>query len=40
MAWTSSVIFAVIAYAGLLTASLSILKMNKENNVQETKRIS
>jgi len=40
MAWTSSIIFSVIAYIGLLIASLSILKMNKENNVQETKRIS
>ena len=39
-AWTSSVIFAVIAYAGLLIASLSILKINKENNVHETKRMS
>lgn len=39
-AWTSSIIFAVIAYAGLLIASLSILKMNKEKNVRETKRIS
>lgn len=40
IAWTSSIIFAVIAYTGLLFASLSILKMNKENNVHETKRIS
>lgn len=39
-AWTSSIIFAVIAYTGLLIASLSILKMNKEKNVRETKRIS
>ena len=39
-AWTSSIIFAVIAYAGLLIASVSILKINKQNNVHETKRIS
>ncbi len=39
-AWTSSIIFAVIAYAGLLIASVSILRINKQNNVHETKRIS
>lgn len=39
-AWISSIIFSIIAYGGLLIASLSILKINKENNVYETKRIS
>ena len=39
-AWISSIVFAVIAYAGLLIASISILKINKENRVHETKRIS
>lgn len=39
-AWISSIIFATVAYLGLLTASLSILKINKQNNVYETKRIS
>lgn len=39
-AWISSIIFAIVAYLGLLTASLSILKINKQNNVYETKRIS
>jgi len=39
-AWISSIIFSVIAYAGLLFASLSILRVNKANNVYETKRIS
>ncbi len=39
-AWISSIIFAIIAYSGLLVASSSILKINKENNVHETKRMS
>ena len=39
-AWISSIIFSVIAYAGLIFASLSILRVNKANNVYETKRIS
>lgn len=39
-AWISSIVFAVIAYTGLLIACTSILKVNKENNVYETKRIS
>ena len=40
IAWISSIIYAVIAYAGLLVACSLILKINKENNVHETKRIS
>ena len=39
-AWISSIVFAVIAYGGLLIACTSILKINRENNVHETKRIS
>lgn len=39
-AWISSVVFAIIAYAGLLIASLSIIKLNKKNNVEETKKIA
>lgn len=39
-AWISSIIYAIIAYGGLLIACASILKINKENNVIETKRIS
>lgn len=40
IAWISATIYAVIAYVGLLVACASILKINKENNVHETKRIS
>ena len=40
VAWVSAIIYAVIAYLGLLIACSSILKINKENNVHETKRIS
>ena len=39
-AWISSIVFAIIAYGGLLIACSSILKINRENNVHETKRIS
>lgn len=40
VAWISSIVYAIIAYGGLLMACTSILKINKENNVIETKRIS
>lgn len=40
IAWISATIYAVIAYVGLLVACASILKINRENNVHETKRIS
>lgn len=40
VAWISSIVYAIIAYGGLLIACASILKINKENNVIETKRIS
>ena len=39
-AWISTIIYAVIAYAGLLYSTSSIIKMNKDNNVIETKKIS
>ncbi|SCH87593.1 conjugated bile salt MFS transporter [Romboutsia sp. 1001713B170207_170306_H8] len=39
-AWISTVIYAIIAYSGLLYSTSSIIKMNKENNVFETKKIS
>ena len=38
--WISTIIYAVIAYAGLLYSTSSIVKMNKDNNVIETKKIS
>lgn len=40
VAWISSIVYSIIAYIGLLIACSSILKINKENNVHETKRIS
>lgn len=40
VAWISSIVYSVIAYVGLLVACASIIKINKENNVYETKRIS
>ena len=39
IAWISTIIYSIIAYVGLLIACVSILKINKENNVFETKRI-
>ena len=39
-AWISTIIYAVIAYAGLLYSTSSIIKMNKDNNVVETKKIA
>ena len=38
--WISTIVYAVIAYAGLLYSTSSIIKMNKVNNVVETKKIS
>lgn len=38
--WTSTIIYAIIAYIGLIVSCSMILKINKENNVTETKRIS
>ncbi|WP_290459604.1 conjugated bile salt MFS transporter [Romboutsia ilealis] len=38
--WISTTIYAIIAYVGLIISCSMILKINKENNVTETKRIS
>ena len=38
--WISTIIYAVIAYIGLIYSTSSIIKINKENNVVETKKIS
>lgn len=38
--WTSTLIYAIIAYICLIVSCSMILKINKENNVTETKRIS
>ena len=38
-AWWVTILYAVLAYGGLIYASMSIIKINKENNVTETKRI-
>lgn len=37
--WISTIVYAVIAYSGLLYSTTSIIKMNKEQNVFETKKI-
>ena len=37
--WIFTMIYAVIAYGGLLISTSSILKSNKELNVTETKKI-
>ena len=37
--WISTIVYAVIAYSGLLYSTSSIIKMNKEQNVFETKKI-
>ena len=36
--WISTIVYAVIAYAGLLYSTSAIIKMNKKNNVSETKQ--
>ena len=38
--WISTIIYTIIAYLGLVLSCSMILKINKENNVIETKRIS
>ena len=38
--WISTIIYALIAYTGLLYSTSSIIKMNKDNNVTETKKIA
>ena len=38
-AWWVTILYAVLAYGGLIYSSMSIIKINKENNVTETKRI-
>ena len=38
--WTSTIIYSIIAYIGLVISCSMIIKINKENNVTETKRIS
>mgnify|MGYP003371108751 FL=1 len=38
--WISTIIYAVIAYAGLLYSTSSIIKINKESNIEEAKKIA
>ena len=38
--WITTIIYTIIAYIGLVLSCSMILKINKENNVIETKRIS
>ena len=38
--WISTIIYAVIAYVGLLYSTSSIIKMNKESNIEESKKIA
>ena len=38
--WISTIIYALIAYAGLLTSTGFIIKHNKEINVHESKKIA
>ncbi len=38
--WISTIVYAIIAYSGLVFATSSIIKMNKKNNVEETKKIA
>ncbi len=40
VAWISTIIYAIIAYSGLLYSTTAIIKLNKEANVIETKKIS
>ena len=40
VAWISTIIYAIIAYSGLLYSTKAIIKLNKETNVIETKKIS
>ena len=38
--WITTIVYAVIAYTGLLISTNAIAKINKENNVTETKKIA
>lgn len=38
--WIATIIYAGLAYSGLIFSSASIIKMNKTNNVVETKKIA
>lgn len=38
--WICTLVYAVIAYSGLIFSTSSIIKMNKETNALETKKIS
>ena len=38
--WISTIVYTLIAYAGLLTSTSAIIKHNKEINVQESKKIA
>ena len=38
--WRCTLVYAVIAYSGLIFSTSSIIKMNKETNAVETKKIS
>ena len=38
--WICTLVYAVIAYSGLIFSTSSIIKMNKETNAVETKKIS
>ena len=38
--WISTIIYAVIGYSGLLYSTSSIIKMNKKNNIGETKQVA
>ena len=38
--WISTIVYAIIAYAGLLTSTGFIMKHNKDINVQESKKIA
>ncbi len=40
VAWISTIIYAIIAYSGLLYSTTAIIELNKEANVIETKKIS
>ena len=38
--WISTIVYAALAYGGLLTSTSAIIKHNKEINVTETKKIA
>ena len=39
-AWWTTIVYTILAYGGLIYACISIVRINKKNNVTETKRIS